>query len=162
MKNNETAMQERREFLSRAVSLLGVSLCGGTVAGLLTSCETDTVKSTGAVATVSIAAEPSLQVVGGAMKKTFAGNNGGRPVIIVRTAEESFVVFSSVCTHAGCEISAPRSTDENFMICDLPGCGHGSVFSTTDGSVMAGPAPAPLRSFSNSYNPTDKILTVHF
>lgn len=162
MKNNDITMQERREFLSRAASLLGVSLCSGALAGLLASCETDTVKSTGEAATVNIGAEPALQEVGGAVKKTFAGNNGGRPVIIVRTADESFMVFTSVCTHTGCEVSAPRATDEAFMICDLPGCGHGSAFSTTDGSVLAGPASSPLRSYTNTYDAGNKVLTIHF
>ncbi len=157
----EILREERRVFLQRAASLCGLTLCSGAMAGLLASCESDTVKSTGSTATLDIAGEAALQEVGGGTKKTFGSNNSGRPVIIVRIAEGQFVAFSSVCTHAGCEVSAPDSPGSE-LVCDQPGCGHGSVFSPTDGAVQVGPAASPLKSFATTYNTDSKQLTITF
>ncbi len=157
----EILREERRVFLQRAASLCGLTLCSSAIAGLLVSCESDTVKSTGSTATVDIAAEPVLQEVGGGIKKTLGSNNNGRPVIIVRVADDQFAAFSSVCTHAGCEVSAPEFPGSE-IVCDQPGCGHGSVFSPVNGAVQFGPATASLKSFTTTYQADTKLLTITF
>lgn len=149
--NLEIIREDRREFLQRAASLCGLTLCSSALAGLLASCETDTVKSTGSTATLLIDNEEALKEIGGGVKKTFGSNNGGRPVIIVRTAADKFVAFSSVCPHAGCEVSAPESAGDE-LVCNQPGCGHGSVFAPTTGAVEVGPATSPLKSFATTYS----------
>ena len=58
-------------------------------------------------------------------------------VVITQPEEGEFKAFSSVCTHQGCTVSA---SSDGAIPC---GC-HGSKFSLEDGSVIAGPATAPL------------------
>ena len=48
-----------------------------------------------------------------------------------------FTAFSAVCTHQGCLVG---SVEGEEILCPC----HGSVFSTADGSVLNGPATAPL------------------
>jgi Rieske Fe-S protein len=57
--------------------------------------------------------------------------------VVVQPAEGEFKAFSSICTHQGCPVSKVEG-EEIQCVC------HGSVFSTADGSVVNGPATAPL------------------
>jgi Rieske Fe-S protein len=57
-------------------------------------------------------------------------------VVITQPAEGEFHAFTAICTHAGCPVA--RVTTE--IECDC----HGSRYSIEDGSVVGGPAPAPL------------------
>ena len=61
-------------------------------------------------------------------------------VVVTQPTEGSFLAFSSICTHQGCPVDTV-SGDEILCPC------HGSVFSTTDGSVVEGPASEPLPSY---------------
>jgi Rieske Fe-S protein len=58
-------------------------------------------------------------------------------IVVTQPTAGVFKGFSSVCTHAGCNVSKI----ENGTI-DCP-C-HGSKFSIKDGSVVNGPASSPL------------------
>ena len=58
-------------------------------------------------------------------------------VVVTQPVEGEFKAFSSVCTHQGCTVSA---SSDGVIPC---GC-HGSEFSLEDGSVLDGPATAPL------------------
>lgn len=58
-------------------------------------------------------------------------------VIVTQPTAGDFRAFSSACTHTGCVI---YETEGGTMNC---GC-HGSKFSDKDGSVVKGPANAPL------------------
>jgi Rieske Fe-S protein len=58
-------------------------------------------------------------------------------VVVTQPEAGAFKCFSAVCTHMGCLVS----TISNGTI-DCP-C-HGSQYSITNGSVVAGPAPRPL------------------
>lgn len=60
-----------------------------------------------------------------------------RDVVVTRPAEDEWHAFSATCTHAGCPVT---SVADGRINCDC----HGSSFSPTDGSVVGGPAPAPL------------------
>jgi len=57
-------------------------------------------------------------------------------VVITQPEAGTFHGFTIVCTHQGCQVNAVTDT------IDCP-C-HGSKYSIEDGSVVAGPAPAPL------------------
>lgn len=61
--------------------------------------------------------------------------------VVTQPSEGTFKAFSSVCSHQGCTVSP--STD-GVIPC---GC-HGSQFSIEDGSVIQGPATAPLAEVS--------------
>lgn len=58
-------------------------------------------------------------------------------IVVTQQAAGEFKAFSAVCTHQGCIVST-ISPKEIVCAC------HGSAFSLTDGSVLAGPAPKPL------------------
>lgn len=60
--------------------------------------------------------------------------------VIVINNGENYVALSSVCTHQGCEVSYNSSAG------NLPCPCHGSLFSIS-GSVLNGPADAPLTSY---------------
>lgn len=58
-------------------------------------------------------------------------------VVVTQPTEGDFKAFGSICTHAGCPVSA---VTDGKIVCSC----HGSVFSIEDGSVVDGPAAAPL------------------
>ena len=59
----------------------------------------------------------------------------GRPAWLVHDSS-GIRAFSAVCTHAGCTVGIQG----NDFVCPC----HGGTFSTANGSVLAGPPPAPL------------------
>ncbi|WP_239456594.1 Rieske (2Fe-2S) protein [Nocardioides solisilvae] len=59
-------------------------------------------------------------------------------VVVTQPTEGEFRCFSSVCTHQGCAVS---SSSDGVIPCTC----HGSRFSLEDGSVLEGPATAPLQ-----------------
>ena len=54
-------------------------------------------------------------------------------VVITQPADGEFHAFTAVCPHGGCLVNEVAN---NEIICPC----HGSRFSATDGSVLAGPA----------------------
>lgn len=58
-------------------------------------------------------------------------------VVVTQPRAGEFKAFSAVCTHQGCLVD---SVSGGEIVCPC----HGSAFSAKDGSVVAGPAPAPL------------------
>lgn len=58
-------------------------------------------------------------------------------VVVTQPKAGQFKAFSAICTHAGCLVD---SVSAGQIHCPC----HGSAFSAKDGSVVAGPAPAPL------------------
>jgi Rieske Fe-S protein len=62
-------------------------------------------------------------------------------LMIVQPRAGVYRAFSAVCTHAGCEVSEVTASQ---MVCTC----HDSAFSTSDGSVLQGPARQGLRQFN--------------
>jgi Rieske Fe-S protein len=58
-------------------------------------------------------------------------------VVVTQPSAGTFEAFSATCTHAGCLVG---SVSGGTIHCPC----HGSQFSISDGSVVAGPAPTPL------------------
>jgi len=156
-----TLTEDRREFLQTALSAAGLAVCGATLAALGTACQASNsptdAPSTGAQATLDVAMQPRLASVGGAISQTFGSNNGGRAVIVIRTAQNEFLALSSVCTHEQCTVGLP-TTPGGDLQCPC----HGARFSSRDGRVTGGPAPAPLQRFQTSFNASSNILTITF
>ncbi|QNE17108.1 Rieske (2Fe-2S) protein [Kribbella qitaiheensis] len=58
-------------------------------------------------------------------------------IVVTQPTAGQFKAFTAVCTHAGCLVA---KVENNTIDCPC----HGSKYSVTDGSVVGGPAPAPL------------------
>jgi len=69
-----------------------------------------------------------------------AGGSVKEGDIIIINTEAGFIALSNICTHQGCVVS--YDSEENKLPCPC----HGSVFSTS-GSVLEGPANAPLKKY---------------
>ncbi len=86
---------------------------------------------------------------------TVGSSKSRNNVIVVRTAEGnltgSFVALTSICTHEACTVAYQPS--QNRFVCPC----HGSIYNI-NGSVIQGPAPAPLNRYSVSIE--NNILTV--
>lgn len=163
----------RREFLAQAASMLGLTVSAGAAISLVNACEITVIKpdptttggtSTGGTTTggtntggtgtasgnvINIAQETALQSVGGAVIKTVSGN----PLVIMRTSDTEFLVLTAVCTHEGCQVGLPSNG-----VIECP-C-HGSRFSASNGSVLAGPAGARLRSYTAIFDKAANTLTI--
>ncbi len=64
-----------------------------------------------------------------------------KPAVVIRPNEQELVALSVVCTHLGCVVKWDEKSNELRCPC------HGARFDTS-GTVLGGPAPAPLPSFS--------------
>lgn len=133
----------RRHALTGAATVgLGLPLlaaCGGADSSSATDSSPTTSGSTsggsgaggGAPAGgAALAATSDIAVGGGTI---FADEK----VVVTQPSEGEFKAFTSTCTHQGCQV-ASVSDGEIHCTC------HGSAFSIADGSVLGGPAPAPL------------------
>ena len=58
-------------------------------------------------------------------------------VVVTQPIAGQFKAFTAVCTHMGCTVASVANGTINCPC-------HGSQYSIKDGSVVAGPAPAPL------------------
>jgi nitrite reductase/ring-hydroxylating ferredoxin subunit len=85
---------------------------------------------TGGSGTAALATTSEIPVGGGKILSD-------QKIVITQPDAGAFKAFTAVCTHQGCIVDAVA----NGTI-DCP-C-HGSRFSIKDGSVVNGPAPAPL------------------
>ena len=79
---------------------------------------------------------------GGSLPTSDVPVGGGRvlaeeKVVVTQPSEGDFRAFSSICTHQGCPVG---KVEDGVIVCPC----HGSQFSIEDGSVLTGPATAPL------------------
>lgn len=168
--NNDVTQQERRAFILKAGSMLGITVCASSLTALLSSCEEDTVKQPTQTTSVTfnVSEVTALSEIGGAVKRTFSSINNGKPVIIIRVADAEYAVFTSVCTHAGCELKEPVKDGNSYtpITCYYAdnNCGHGAAFDNKTGVQIEGPGGTDpsggLTKFQSTYNSTTKILTI--
>jgi Rieske Fe-S protein len=142
-------IQDSQLAPSRRALLAGA---GVTCAAMLAGCSTSDAGNGGSAAATSGAATSaggSAPATGdgaaaaGALAATSQVPDGGgliidgKNIVITQPESGSFRAFSAICTHQGCIVNRVA----NGTI-DCP-C-HGSKYSIKDGSVVNGPAPAPL------------------
>lgn len=72
-------------------------------------------------------------------------------VVITQPAAGEFKAFTSVCTHQGCPVTMFSGAK---MICPC----HGSEYSVKDGSVLQGPAVAPLAAKAVTVDGADVVV----
>ena len=114
---------------STASSEPPASPAGGTTSGTSAAAASSSAGSSGGGGT-ALGATSEVTVGGG---KVFTAAK----VVVTQPSAGEYKGFSAVCTHQQCIVDQVA----NGTI-DCP-C-HGSKFSITDGSVVAGPAPSPL------------------
>ena len=135
---------------SRRALLAGA---GAACAAMLAGCSTTpnagssaTAPAAGGTATSAAGSAPPATgsaAAAGALAATSQVPDGGgliidgKNIVITQPESGSFRGFSAICTHEGCIVNRIA----NGTI-DCP-C-HGSKYSIKDGSVVNGPAPAPL------------------
>ena len=107
----------RRSFLQQAAASVGLVLSASTVAQLVAGCEQDEVRpeTPGQRFDVNVSSYPELNTVGGIVQTTIAGVNNGEMVFISRIDAQTFVVFSTVCTHSGCGVDLPVDAASNCV-----------------------------------------------
>jgi nitrite reductase/ring-hydroxylating ferredoxin subunit len=118
-----------RRALLRAA---GVGGAAAAVALTAAACGSSSGGSTAGGSGGSALAQASEIPVGGG--KIVSADGG---TVITQPASGTFKAFTAVCTHQFCTVG---SVSDNQITCPC----HGSVFSAKDGSVLQGPARAPL------------------
>ena len=66
---------------------------------------------------------------------------GPRPSLLIHHEDGQYVAFDAVCTHLGCTVRFEPDNNRIFCPC------HGGTYDINTGAVLAGPPPAPLKSF---------------
>ena len=166
-----TQQPHKESLATRRGVLAGVGLVG--LAGAITACGAGGSSSSAAAAdpaassggggaTAATSAAPAASAPTGSQASSSPGSSGSaggvaagaltgtsaipvgggkifdsQLVVVTQPSAGQFKAFSAVCTHMGCTVSQIA----NGRI-DCP-C-HGSEYSITDGTVLAGPAPKPL------------------
>ena len=93
-----------------------------------------------------VTAEPATASVVAAKAAVLKPNSGaifkfgGRPGIVVRTAEGEVRAFSAVCTHLDCTVQFKADTAQLWCAC------HNGLYDL-DGKVVSGPPPRGLEKF---------------
>jgi Rieske Fe-S protein len=133
--------------LSRRVMLRSATL-GGLSLPLLAACgggdeATDTASDAASSAEASSPSEAASAPASGLEVPTSDVPVGGGAifpddkVVVTQPTKGDFKAFSATCTHKGCPVSEIAKEE---IVCKC----HGSRFSIKDGSVVNGPAEAPL------------------
>lgn len=120
---------------------------GGLVAvgGLVAACSSggDEAAPTASSSSAPASAAATASAAAGAVAQTSDIPVGGGiildepAVVVTQPAEGDFKAFTAICPHQGCLVS---EVTDNEIICPC----HGSKFSASDGSVLAGPAQVGL------------------
>jgi nitrite reductase/ring-hydroxylating ferredoxin subunit len=129
----DPALSRRRALTGAAAGGLSLPLlaaCGGGSAGAIQ----DPPSSTGGKgqSAPSLVAAADVPVGGGVII-------GEQNVVVTQPTKGTFEGFSATCTHQGCILASVAGGTINC------GC-HGSQFSITDGSNVAGPSGSPAGS----------------
>ena len=128
--------------LSRRTVIMNAGLAAAALAGL-SSCTNYGAEAPagggssagGGGGNTPLTAKTSEIPIGGG--KIFVNKDLNQHAVITQPTEGEFKAFTSICTHAECDVSEVTSTI-NCAAC------HGSQFSIADGSVVRQPAPSAL------------------
>ena len=82
-----------------------------------------------------------LTLAGNAELNTSGGSKIVQSIIVVNLGDGTFIALDSICSHESCTIGFSKAAGHFVCPC------HGSEYSTT-GSVLVGPAPNALKTYS--------------
>lgn len=99
----------------------------------------------GVVVVTIDSSSPLASVGGAALVQSSAGT-----FLVARTAQDSFVALTAICTHQGCTITGFQNSN---YVCPC----HGSQYNTS-GQVVMGPATIALHQFSTQF--ANNVLTI--
>lgn len=68
-------------------------------------------------------------------------NFGGRPALLIHTANGEWRAFSAVCTHLNCTVQYREQTQQIWCAC------HNGLYDL-NGKVIGGPPPRPLEEYT--------------
>lgn len=141
--DDETSLATRRTVLRGA-------MVAGIAAPFLAACGGDSTSNVGSTGSTSPPGGSTSPPGGGGSTGTDSAiattadvpEGGGLilkdpQIVITQPAAGEFKGFSSICTHQGCPVD---NVTDGTINCTC----HGSMYSIEDGSVVGGPAPAPL------------------
>lgn len=74
--------------------------------------------------------------IGGSVRFAYPGARD--PAVLLRLDQQTFVAYSTVCTHLACEVLWERDDDTLYCPC------HNGYFSPANGAPTAGPPNRPL------------------
>ncbi|MEP6665112.1 MAG: Rieske (2Fe-2S) protein [Nocardioidaceae bacterium] len=132
---------------TRRTVLRGAMLAGAAVP-FLAACGSDSSSAGGGTKTSDGATSPGTSSGGGGgggtklISTSDVPEGGGvifdaQKVVVTQPSSGDFKCFTAICTHAGCTVA---NVSNGTINCTC----HGSMYSIKDGSVVGGPAPAPL------------------
>jgi len=156
-------MSSRRKFLFNTISTITIAGVSGSLASILQSCAANPTGLNSYSGITKTAASPvdnkieltidsenPLNLTGGILLLVY--NNGDNGILLQRISATEIKAITAVCTHEGCIIDL-FSTEENNLGCPC----HGSKFNL-NGGVVQGPADAPLKTFSTTFE--NNLLTI--
>lgn len=79
--------------------------------------------------------------------------SGTKKIIAIRTTDTEILTLTAICTHTGCTVGFQAAANNIRCPC------HGSVYML-DGSNVSGPAPTPLKVFTNTFDMAGNLLTI--
>lgn len=143
---DESACLMQRRSMLKGLAVAGIAVpflaaCGSSSGSGGSSDPTNPTKS--ASGTTAGSTPPSSGGGSGVITPVSAVTVGGgvilpaQTIVVTQPTKGTFEGFSSTCTHMGCTVG---TISDGKIICPC----HGSMYSITDGSVVGGPAPAPL------------------
>ena len=153
-RGHDRRMDSNPELVRRRLLLRGTALAaGGAALSGLAGCGGDEATPTATASTTEQTTDPAAEPTD---TPSGSGGDGGTDIgstsavavgsgaifakdstVVTQPTRGEFRAFTTTCTHQGCPVD---QVDGDEIVCPC----HGSRFSIADGSVVAGPAPAPL------------------
>jgi cytochrome b6-f complex iron-sulfur subunit len=103
--------------------------------------------------TIPIADYPALSAVGGSLIGKPVGLSDTLIVAhVTDSGDAQFVTVSDICTHQGCAVALDEANTRFACPC------HGSEFAFS-GSVIQGPAPTALKSYTTTFDGANVVIS---
>lgn len=141
--------KDRRNFMKKAGTFLGLGILAPTIGTVATSCERDEVQVIDppppTTYDIDLNEYPALKTVGGdaAFSLDLIDENGEvyqkLSIVAKRASEDEFWVLDALCRHQGCDVILPDSPDGD-LVCPC----HNVDFSFETGEVTNKPISDPV------------------